>query len=97
LKNWTCFPKNPLVGRQYVRILVEMIRAPDAIAISVLRTVFLALAFREMLSDSCRAGNGRQTLIVEADYSSASGESCRARRFKCGEWKVIGQKVLGKY
>lgn len=40
--------------------------------IPVLRTLFLALAISALLAPSCRAGYGRQTLIVEADYDSAS-------------------------
>jgi hypothetical protein len=41
-------------------------------AIPVLRTLFLALAISALLASSCRAGYGRQVLIVEADYDYAS-------------------------
>ena len=41
-------------------------------AIPVLRTLVLALAIGALLDSSCRAGFGRQTLVVEADYDSAS-------------------------
>jgi hypothetical protein len=41
-------------------------------AIPVLRTLFLALAISALLASFCRAGYGRQTLIVEADYEYAS-------------------------
>jgi hypothetical protein len=41
-------------------------------AIPILRTLFLALAISALLDSSCRAGYGRQSLIVEADYDYAS-------------------------
>jgi len=39
---------------------------------SVLRTLLLALSICALLGDCCRAGHGRQTLVVEADYGYAA-------------------------
>ncbi len=40
-----------------------------------LRSVFLALVIGALLTATCRAGYGRQTLVVEADYGE--GAVCR--------------------
>ena len=37
-----------------------------------LRSVFLALVFGALLTATCRAGYGRQTLVVEADYGEGA-------------------------
>ena len=58
-----------------------------------LRSVFLALVIGALLTATCRAGYGRQTLVVEADY----GEGGRLRWIEHNAdaiQKSTGAKIL---
>jgi len=44
----------------------------DAMTLRDLRSVFLALVVGALLTATCRAGYGRQTMVVEADYDETA-------------------------